>query len=954
LDAGPDEWAVSRRAWMKLLAAGVTLAGLAGCERQRGEKILPYVRSPRDVIPGIPQWYATSLVLDGFATGVLVETHEGHPTKIEGNPDHPASLGATTAFDQAAVIGLYDPDRAQAIRVPEGPPTWDGLAARFGRPRADRGAGLRFLLEPTGSPLIAHLVDRARARYPAARFTFHGPGGSRNAAAGGVLAFGAPVQPQFDFRSADVVLAIDHDFLGSGPFSVPWARAWAERRRPGSPGASMSRLYVVETMPTPAGSMADHRLRRRPEEIAHVAARVAAEIAAASGAGHVPAEVIEALRRFRGEPEDPATMAMARDLVKSAGASVVTVGEGQPPVVHALGHLMNAMLGNRRTVWTIDPTLVTAGDAEQDLAGLVADLAGGGIDTLVVLGGNPAYAAPADLELPRRIVQVQDALYLGDYEDETAAIARWFVPAAHQLETWGDATAYDGTTSLVQPLVRPLHGGRTASQVLALFAGEAQPEPLGLLRRSWARRIAAADFQARWDEALRAGLFAGSASPRRDHAIAGASLAAAVAALPARPPASVGLTAAFALDPCVHDGRFANNPWLLEQPKPMTHLTWDNAALLSPRTAARLQVADEDVVDLDLAGRTVRAPVLIVAGHADDAVTLHLGWGRRSGGTLARGLGFDANAIRTHKAPWFAAGLSLHKRPGERYPLARTQLHSSEEGRPIAISATLAEYRLHPDFTADLRGELATMLPPVPSGGDQWAMTIDMSICTGCSACVIACQAENNVLVVGKEQVLLGREMHWLRIDTYLRGTSEAPRRVHQPMLCQHCEHAPCEYVCPVNATVHSPDGLNEMVYNRCVGTRFCSNNCPYKVRRFNWFDWNDEPANGGTVVLQRNPEVTVRQRGVMEKCTYCVQRIRTAEIHARVEGRELRPGEVVTACQAACPTQAIQFGSLRHAGTPMVRWRGEPRAFAVLHELGTRPRTMYLARIDNPNPEIG
>ena len=351
----------------------------------------------------------------------------------------------------------------------------------------------------------------------------------------------------------------------------------------------------------------------------------------------------------------------------------------------------------------------------------------------------------------------------------------------------------------------------------------------------------------------------------------------------------------------------------------------------------------------------MRAPVLVVPGHADEAVTVHLGWGRGGAESLARGVGFDAGALRTSRALSFASGLAVRKVAGETYPLARTQRSFDPDDRRVALSATLAEYRAHPDFTAEQRGDLPTLLPPVDMSGEQWAMTIDLSICTGCSACVVACQAENNILVVGKPEVLNGREMHWIRIDSYHRGDPDDPRVVHQPMLCQHCERAPCEYVCPVNATVHSADGLNEMVYNRCVGTRFCSNNCPYKVRRFNWFDWNErQPANGGSVILQHNPEVTVRQRGVMEKCTYCVQRIRGAEIRARVEGREIRPGEVVTACQEACPTQAIQFGSLRHRDTEMVRRREEPRAFQVLHELGTRPRTEYLARIDNPNPEIG
>jgi Fe-S-cluster-containing dehydrogenase component len=628
------------------------------------------------------------------------------------------------------------------------------------------------------------------------------------------------------------------------------------------------------------------------------------------------------------------------------------VGRAQPPIVHALGHLMNTMLQSTDVAWTIAPTRIGAGDAQQDLAALVAELDRGAVDTLVILEGNPVYSAPADFELERRLAQVTDVVYLGEHENETAACANWFVPAAHVLESWGDATAYDGTASLVQPLIVPMYGGRTAAELLALFTGQDYPDAHRLLRERWLRQLPAGDGEARWAQALQSGLFTGTASPPQRLELSVPSLVAALTAPSLPPPA--GLEVAFALDPSVYDGRFANNAWLLERPQPTTHLTWDNAALVSPRTARRLGVSTEDQVDLELGGRRVRAPVLIVPGHADEAVTLHLGWGRRGAESLARGVGFDAYALRTSRALSFATGLSMTRAAAPPYPLARTQLHWSLADRPIALSATLAEYRADPQFTAEQRGEVATLMPPVPMSGNQWAMTIDMAICTGCSACVVACQAENNILVVGKAQVLNGREMHWLRIDSYHHGDPEAPQVVHQPMLCQHCERAPCEYVCPVNATVHSPDGLNEMAYNRCVGTRFCSNNCPYKVRRFNWFDWNDSPENQGRRTLQRNPDVTVRQRGVMEKCTYCVQRIREVEIHARVADREIRPGEVVTACQQACPTQAIQFGSLHHAGTPMAQWREEPRSFQVLHELGTSPRTMYLARIDNPNPEIG
>jgi molybdopterin-containing oxidoreductase family iron-sulfur binding subunit len=932
---------------MKLCAASMALAGLDGCAREHGAKILPYSKPPRTATPGVPRYYATSLVLDGYATGVLVESHDGRPTKIEGNPDHPASLGATTAIDQAAVLGLYDPDRARSMRVPTGVPAWERIYAQFAGERADHGAGLRLVLEPTGSPLVGELLRRIATRFPAARITFHSPAHLGNRMQGARIAFGAPAQPLYDFRRADVVLALDDDFLASGPFSIPNARAWAERRHPNA--ATMSRLYVVETMLTPTGSMADHRFSRRPSEIGHLAARVAAEVAAARK-GSVPREVLAALEAFRGGTPDPAVVAIARDLVHSAGAGVVTVGEAQPPTVHALGHLMNVMLDDKDTAWTIDPTLVSVGAAEQDLTSLAKDIDAHAVDTVVILEGNPVYTAPRDLDLARRLSSVPHVLYLGEYENETAACAGWFVPATHALEQWADATAYDGTVSIVQPLIRRHEDKRTVAEVLAMLDGQDHPDARTLLQHFWDRR---ADV-ARWEQALRLGLFAGTASPKRRRSLAGAPLSAALKNMPPGAPPD-GIEVRFAPDPAVQYGQFSNNPWLLEQPRPFTHLTWDNAALMSVSTAARLGLADEDVVDLELDGRRVRAPVLVVRGHADDAVTLHLGWGREGAESLARGRGFDAYALRTSAALAFAPRLIVRKRDHEHFELALTQLHDLQEDRPIALAATLAEYKKDPQRFAELRGEVATMLPPVPDEGEQWAMTIDMSICTACSACVLACQAENNILVVGKEQVVKGREMHWLRIDTYLDLRESHLVVVNQPMMCQHCERAPCEYVCPVNATVHSPDGLNEMVYNRCVGTRFCSNNCPYKVRRFNWFDWETrEPANVGEVSLQRNPDVTVRQRGVMEKCSYCVQRIREVEIHARIEDRAIRPGEVVTACQQACPTGAIQFGSLRHKTTRMVEGRDEQRAFNVLHELGTSPRTRYLARIDNPNKDIG
>ncbi|MFT3773130.1 MAG: 4Fe-4S dicluster domain-containing protein [Minicystis sp.] len=955
LEILPDEpIELRRREWLKLLAAGMALAGTEGCVRDHAEKIMPYTRQPRNVTPGIPRYYATSLTLDGFATGVLVVSNDGRPTKIEGNPDHPASLGATSIFDQAAVIDVYDPDRARAIRTPAGPAGFDAVVARFAATRGDRGERLRFLLGPEGSPLIGNLLGRIRERFPLAKVTFHDPSRHGFAEQGGRIARGVAVQPQYDFSAADVIFSIGDDFLASGPFSLRYSRQFASRRRVSAPADPMNRLYVAEAMFTPTGTMADHRLRRKPSEITWLAARVAAEIANLPGLRRQPpAPIAAALARFRAAPADPVILALARDLVRHAGAAVVTTGSGQPPVVHALGQLVNAMVGSDRTAWNIAPTLVNAGDGEQDLGALIGEIDGGAVETLVILGNNPVYTIPADLEFARRLQKVGTILYLGTHEDETAALSDWFVPAAHALESWGDASAYDGTLSIVQPLIRPLNGGRTVAEILALFTGDERPDGRRMVEDFWSKRHAA-DFQEFWPRALTTGVIPDTASPRLDKDFTPDRFVQALGTLPPAP-VDAGIEVSFSTDSSVHDGRFANNAWMLEHPQPVTKLTWDNAAHLAPDTAARLGLQTEDLVELSLGGRRVRAPVLVVPGHADDAVTLHLGWGHKGSSSLANGVGFDANRLRTSGSPAGAAGLAIHKIAGARHVLARTQLEMRTEGRPVAPFATLAALREHPEFTSHLRGPQPSLLPGFETEGEQWAMTIDNTICTGCSACVVACRAENNVLVVGKEDVARGRIMIWLRIDQYLDGPDQDPTVVNEPMLCQHCEMAPCEYVCPVNATVHSSDGLNEMVYNRCVGTRFCSNNCPYKVRRFNWFDYNKEQtANQGRIQLQHNPDVTVRQRGVMEKCTYCVQRIREVEIHARVQGRPIRPGEVVTACQQACPTDAIQFGSLRHRDTNMVKWREEPRSFEVLHDLGTRPRTIYLARINNPNPEIG
>jgi Fe-S-cluster-containing dehydrogenase component len=972
-DERPDE--PTRRSFLKLLGASMALAGVTGCVKDPVEKILPYTVRPPEVTPGRSRYYATSMPLGGYATGLLVESREGRPIKIEGNPEHPASLGATGVFEQASILGLYDPHRARSILHRGAEASWDALAAELRAPRADRGEGLRFVVEPTSSPLLAALLDRIRAERPGARFVVHSSTGDHAIERGAALAFGRPLLPQYDFRAASVVVSLDADFLDTMPMSVRHSRHFAERRRPSFPALEMNRLYVVESMPTPTGTVADHRIRRRPGEIAAFAAALAAEVLLGDGAPAprgAAADVAPSLRPLLEREERAVISAIARDLRRVGPAGVVVVGERQPPHVHALGALLNAALGSAGgAVVTTEPVSWDPGPAGQDLAGLVEDIRAGIVDTVVVLEGNPVYTAPSDLDLPSALRSVRRSFYLGAYVDETAESVQWFVPAAHYLESWGDARAYDGTLSIVQPLIRPLFGGRTGAEILAAFLGDRYPSPYALVRDAWRARHAGADFEAFWEATLRRGLVSGTNSPAVTTPLVSAGLTAAIgAAARASEPGPGLFDVGFYPDPKVLDGRFANNPWLQELPDPITKMTWGNAAHMSARTASELGVSNGDLVEIQVplpappvpviepppppAPRIV-APVLVVPGHADRAVSLRLGYGRRGAELVASGVGVDANRLRLSWRTPAPSVVSVRAVPGHE-SLAITQTHFHLHGRPVVLSATLDEYRKNPEFTAPEKGKVLSILQPSIFTGDQWAMTIDTSICTGCSACVVACQAENNVPVVGKEGVLRSREMHWLRIDTYHKGDADTPEIVHEPMLCQHCEKAPCEYVCPVNATVHSPDGLNEMVYNRCIGTRFCSNNCPYKVRRFNWFDWHEEKAdvNGEIRKLQKNPDVTVRERGVMEKCTFCVQRIRGAEIDARIEGRAIRPGEVTTACAQACPTQAIQFGSLAHEETDMVRWRNEPRVFSVLNELGTLPRVKYLAAIKNPNPEMG
>ena len=977
VDLPPDD--ASRREFIKLLGASLAMAGMAGCTRAPREKIVPYTTQPPEVTPGIPNHYATTMTVDGYGIGLIVESHEGRPTKIEGNPHHPASLGATSAIEQAAVLELYDPSRARALHQRGQQRGWRAFFDTFGAETSQRayagrgqGEGLHVLAEPTTSPLAIDMIERLRRRYPRVQVHFHSAIARNEAWEGSRLVCGRVLEAHHDLRKASVVVALDADFLSTGPFAVRDARHAGERRTVRAATDEMSRLYVVESALSVTGGYADHRLRLRRSDVRAVTAGLLAEVLRARGKGGEGGAIVASLERLRHRgPHEKWIAAVARDLVAHAGESVVLTSNAQPREVHAMVHMLNAALGNLgKTTWFTDSAVYEAGAPSHDLAPLLDALDRKEVDTLLVLDGNPCYTTAGDLELPRRMRLARERIYLGLYENETAAEATWFVPAAHWLEQWGVTRAYDGTTSIVQPLLEPLHGGRTPAEVLAAFTGERTPDAHSLVRELFRAAGSFPDFETAWETALQRGTVEGTALPIVDVTPDAAALASVLDAL--QPPAD-GLELGFALDPKVRDGRFTNNAWLLELPDPITKLTWENALALSPKTAARLGVEQEDVVELTLRGRSVTAPIVVVPGHAEESATLTFGYGRTGAEVLARGLGVDAFALQSSAAPRFDLGLGVRK-VGRRQKLARTQEHWSMEGRDIVRHATLAEYRKEPRFARAEDDEKPKtplyklpLAPDSPSPAaalgnhkDQWAMSIDLNLCNGCSACVVACQAENNTPIVGKQGVIQSREMHWLRIDRYFEDEDgDDPQMVVQPMLCQHCEKAPCEYVCPVNATVHSPDGINEQVYNRCVGTRFCSNNCPYKVRRFNWFDYHEDANRGGTPQVRElrkmvlNPDVTVRARGVMEKCSFCVQRVRENEIKHRIDGAPSKEGDLQTACQQACPTTAIVFGSLTWKDAEVSRRRENERAYGVLSELGTEPRVQYLARLRNVNPEL-
>ncbi|HEU4413741.1 MAG TPA: TAT-variant-translocated molybdopterin oxidoreductase [Candidatus Angelobacter sp.] len=963
-----SEWVdpVSRRGFLKLAGASMALAGLAGCTRQPLEQILPYVRQPEQLVPGKPIFYATAMPFHGHALPLLVETHEFRPTKIEGNPQHQASLGATDLFAQASVLGLYDPDRATYLtHMGEGRP-WGEFALAMNSEvaalKATKGAGLRFLTGAVSSPTFGWQMKQVLQLFPQAKWHRWDPVNRDNARAGSKMALGGYYDAVYKFEAADVVLSLDADFLSGEwfPGFVRYARDFMRRRKLDK-GDDMNRLYVAESSPSTTGAKADHRLVLRPSEVEGLARALAAKVGVSAGAGSLSGDQQKWLD------------AAAADLTEHKGKCLVVPGEFQSPAVHALAHAINAALGNvGQTVTYIDPVEIDPIEHGQSIRELVSDMNAGTVNAIIIVGGNPVYNAPVDLNFESALEKVKLRVQLSLYRNETTDYMHWHVPEAHYLESWSDARSYDGVASVIQPMIMPLYEGKSAHELLAILTDQSGTSSYDLVQTYWKTQHPAADFESWWRRAVHDGFVS-------DAPVAVRQVSGKLGSLPAMQPANPGaIEVSFRPDPTIFDGSFVNNAWLQETPKPLSRNTWDNVAMISPAMAQAwglYQLNDQNdhqsdnqrVIEVEFQGRKVKAPYWPQPGHPDNAVTLFLGYGQKKAGRVGTDTGYNAYQIRPSGAQYIGANATINVTK-DSWDIAVTQGHfKMEEREPVKV-ATLEEFIKNRNFAHENKEEEPHDRPGIPESlypdyRDKnwykeyaWGLSIDLNSCVGCQACAVACQSENNISVVGKEQVQRGREMQWIRIDAYYEGSPANPSVYFQPVPCMQCEDAPCEPVCPVGATVHSTEGLNDMVYNRCVGTRYCSNNCPYKVRRFNFFLFNNMPGTDwdtASLKLGRNPDVTVRSRGVMEKCTYCIQRITAARIAAEKEDRRIKDGEIKTACQQVCPTEAITFGDIRDPNSAVAKLKNGPRRYDLLAELNTRPRTTYVAAVRNPNPKL-
>ena len=1027
---------VSRRRWLQLMGASFALASVAGC-RWQTEKIVPQADRPENYVPGTTTKYATTIELAGAPRHLVVTCYDGRPIKVEGNPDHPGSLGGTDAFSQATTLTMYDPDRSSSVRQSLASTAnytnweaFDGyLAEQWGKLRGKLGAGLAVLMEPSSSLSLDAMTKKLADALPQAKLYEYAPLTRENELAGAELAFGSRLRTHYKLAEAKVIASFDSDLLCGHPNATRYSSDWAATRELTGEGeeVTMGRTYAVESQFTLLGAAADHRAAVKSTDIAWALSTVRDWVKARLD-GNAPAE-LEAITKRKAhkakvdaehdhdkkeelaKEEVPAVnaeqvlWALADDLAANLGESVVAVGPNQPAEVHAMAYELNSLLGNlgKTVVLTEVPEPAVERGTITDLS---AALDAGSVEALVIIGGNPVYDAPADLKLGEKINKLVETIRLGYYQDETTEVCQWHLPMSHPFEAWGDVLSYEGLPSVAQPMIEPLYETITAVELLAKLAGVEEVDPQKLAREAVAGTLASELNDDTWRQILDTGFADASAI-----SVATPTLKSDLNLESKSKTKATELEVVFMPSTSTYDGRFANNGWLQETPNFITKVCWDNVAIVSPKTAEVLEVKQDDVLEIAVGDAKVELPVYVLPGQANGSIGVQLGYGRTAAGSVG-GLsiprfrrwwspwgetdeikvGSNVYPLRSTKSMDFVSADVKTKPAGKTYKLATTQdhfsidkvgleltagrIHELVRERPLEYylkSPEFAEHEVHipeteplfPNRTWGRPGEKDEPIEPIDPvvSPHAWGMSVDLNKCTGCNSCMLACQSENNVPVVGKEQVIMGREMHWIRIDRYFHGMPDdfknddpaSPSVATQMVTCQQCESAPCEQVCPVAATVHSDEGLNDMVYNRCVGTRYCANNCPYKVRRFNYFHMTGymEKSENQLIQLANNPEVTVRSRGVMEKCTFCVQRIAKARNDSRITREPIADGSVQTACQQACPTKAIEFGDLADANSRVSKNHANPRAYGMLAELDVRPRNQYLAKITNPHPGL-
>ena len=935
---GPT-FAMDRRRFLALLTASSALAGATACRRPV-EHIVPYAHAPEQIVPGIPLHYTTTMPFDLDGYGILATSREGRPIKVDGNPDHPSIHGGSNVYLQSSILDLYDPDRSTRPLHHGEKSDWQQFILFWQKERArfiaTHGNGLAIVYEQMASPSRFRLLEKMHTLFPQAVFYCYNPVSVAHMllpshGSGGV----EYCKPVYHLDQAEVILTLDADILGTEPNALYHCHGFHQKRTPENP-EHCHRLYVVEPSFTITGQMADHRLRLSSAETAQFLQ-----------------ELMSALRRLGLPVEtqwpEAATVsaksewlqALASDLYRHRGNCLIMAGRRQPAFVHQYTAYLNTLLANVGKSVDYRP-VQDCMPADEDMDRLQEKLAGRELNTVILLNANPAYNHALNLD-SRRLLQTKQVIHFSAYQDESAKSVQWHLPASHYLEHWGDMRDWNGVASIIQPLIQPLYDTRSDIELLQLLLTGTEITGYELTRATWQTLFKTADFESAWQQVLLKGYYT---EPVKT------CLPDLPQSMPSRNDQEKKLEFVFQPSYSLYDGRFANNGWLLELPDPVTKISWDTAALVNRQAAAEMKLENGDLIRLERNGFSLELPVCIIPGQADHVITLSFGYGRSAAGQIGNQIGANVYKLRNHNQEYYTSDILLSKTDRHQTP-TNVQESDFAQGRPLIREATMAVYQQRPHFARELAPH-----PPLQSlwkehtyqTGFQWAMVIDLNLCNGCNACVIACQCENNIPIVGREQVAHGREMHWIRLDRYFSDTDPDGEMAHQPVACQHCENAPCEQVCPVAATVHDQEGLNVMAYNRCVGTRYCSNNCPYKARRFNFFNYTGQMAE--TVKMTQNPEVTVRSRGVMEKCTFCLQRLAAAKQKMKQENRVLRPGELQTACQQACPMKAISFGNLLDAQSAVCKSKNNPRNYELLAELNIRPRTSYLARIKNKNPD--